>query len=80
MESLKTCRSCMFICPPGLAGGTRVGRCTPVPAPHTIAFMREHAESALGDVRRSLFSPLECFVVAQLVSVIVGYTSGTLSW
>lgn len=58
VESLKTCRPDVFICPPGLARETRVGRCTLVPAPHTVP---------------------SCMCV-QLVSVIVGYTSGTLGW
>ena len=75
------CRPRVFICPPGLAGRTRVGRCTySSPSPSHHAFMRVRAESALVNLKRSLLSPPECFVVAQLVSVIVGHISGTLGW
>lgn len=50
---------------------------SPVLLYHAFAYLC--AESVLVNLRRYL-SPLECFVVAQLVSVIVDHTSGTLGW
>jgi len=73
------CRPPMFICSPGLAGRTGVGKCTPVPAAHTMpSCVCVSAERALVNLRRSLLSSPECCVVAQLVSIIEGYTPGTL--